>query len=258
MGLAKTADGLSRRAVLRMGAAAMAGSVLPVPAKAQSAPRLTVVELFTSQGCSSCPPADKLLLEIARRDDIAALSLPVDYWDYIGWKDTFGRPEHTQRQKAYAKARGDGKVYTPQAVVNGLRHCVGSDAGEIEKAARHSGKAGALSVAMRAEASNGGIVLNIGPAGAGSPAAGQIMLFRVSSQKEVQIGRGENSGRKVSYANVVRSFEAVGEWRGAAQRIELPQTRLLSPETDGWVILLQAGETKKPGAILAAAKSPGI
>lgn len=221
-------------------------------------PRLTVIELFTSQGCSSCPPADKLLLEVARRPDIAALSMPVDYWDYIGWKDTFGRPEHTQRQKAYAKARGDGKVYTPQAVVNGARHCVGSDAGEIEKAARYSGKSGAMSVAMRVEPAASGIVLNVGAASAGSPMAGQLLLFRVSRQQEVQIGRGENSGRKVSYANIVRSFEPVGEWRGAAQRIELPQTRLLSPETDGWVILLQAGEAKKPGAVLAAVKAPGI
>ena len=258
MGNAKAAGGVSRRAVLGMGAAALAGPVLIRPALAQATPRLTVVELFTSQGCSSCPPADDLLLEIARRDDIAALSLPVDYWDYIGWKDTFGRPEHTQRQKAYARARGDGKVYTPQAVVNGLRHCIGSDPAEIEKAARYSAKSGAMGVAMAARKSAAGLELQIGAASAGGPAAGHLMLFRVSSFKEVQIGRGENSGRKARYANIARSFEVAGEWKGAAQQIILPESRLTSPETDGWIILLQAGDMKKPGAVLAAVKSPGI
>ncbi|MBM3609895.1 MAG: DUF1223 domain-containing protein [Alphaproteobacteria bacterium] len=248
----------ARRRFLALGLAGLAAGVAPMPLFAQGAPRLHVVELFTSQGCSSCPPADELLFSIARQADVIALSLPVDYWDYIGWKDTFGRPEHTQRQKAYSRARGDGKVYTPQAVINGLRHCVGSDAKEIEKAAQYSAKAGAMSVPMRVEAAGDGIILDIGAASPGAPTAGHLTLFRVSSQKEVRIGRGENSGRQIKYANVARTFEILGEWRGAAQRLVVTKGQLASPDTDGWIVLLQAGDQKKPGVILAAAKSAGI
>ena len=95
-----------------------------------------VIELFTSQGCSSCPPADALFVELSKNPDLIALTLPVTYWDYLGWKDTLGKDSFAKRQKFYAKARGDGQVYTPQAVVNGASHVVGSDKIEIERAAR--------------------------------------------------------------------------------------------------------------------------
>src|SRR5437868_4446090 len=93
-----------------------------------------VIELFTSQGCSSCPPADKLAGELARDPSLIVLSLPVDYWDYLGWKDTLALPGHTNRQRAYSKARGDREVYTPQVVVNGVKHVLGSDRTAIESA----------------------------------------------------------------------------------------------------------------------------
>src|SRR5204863_4556873 len=105
-----------------------------------------VVELFTSQGCSSCPPADKLLAELAADPSLVAMSVPIDYWDYLGWKDTLADPHNTARQKAYAHARGDGQVYTPQVVVNGALHALGSDKAAIEVAIAASRKKGAMSL----------------------------------------------------------------------------------------------------------------
>ncbi|HXW20054.1 MAG TPA: DUF1223 domain-containing protein, partial [Roseiarcus sp.] len=101
---------------------------------AEATPVRSVVELFTSQGCSSCPPADRILAELTRDPNVLAMSFPVDYWDYIGWKDTLAEPTHAQRQEAYAKASGRGQVYTPQAIVNGLADAVGSDRRQIEDA----------------------------------------------------------------------------------------------------------------------------
>lgn len=248
----------SRRSVLGMFAGAAAASGFS-PLAAQTFERPVVIEMFTSQGCSSCPPADKLLMGVARRPNVIALSLPVDYWDYIGWKDTFGKPEHTLRQKGYAKMRGDGQVYTPQAVVDGMKHVVGSDMKAIEAAASGAfGKAGAMSAPMKTRESGGNLIVEIGASQDGAPRVASLMIFRVSSSREVQIGRGENSGRRLHYVNVVRSFETAGEWNGKPARFEISRDRLLGPENDGWVLLLQAGSAKRPGAILAAAKSAGI
>ncbi len=251
----------SRRAVLAgglaAGAVALTGGLRG--AQAQGLDKPVVIELFTSQGCSSCPPADKLLLGIARRPNVIALSLPVDYWDYIGWKDTFGRPEHTARQKGYAKVRGDGKVYTPQAVIDGIYHVVGSDMAAIEGAtAGAHGRGGALMTPMKVMPSDDGLTVEIGDAPAGAPREANLVLMRVASLREVQIGRGENSGRKITYANVVRAITAVGSWSGAAKRVAIPAALLKGPDTDGWVMLLQAGTMQRPGTILAAAKSASI
>src|SRR5215471_13889800 len=106
----------------------------------------TVVELFTSQGCSSCPRADAVLGRLAERDDVVALSLSIDYWDYLGWKDTLASPKFTERQRAYAHTRGDGAIYTPQAVVNGLVHVNGADEGLIDRTMESTGKAVARSI----------------------------------------------------------------------------------------------------------------
>src|SRR6266516_4080912 len=111
---------------------------------AQAEPR-AVVELFTSQGCSSCPAADKRLGELAADPSLVVISVPIDYWDYLGWKDTLADPRNTARQKAYAHARGDGQIYTPQAVVNGSLHVLGSDKAAIERAIAESRKNGAMS-----------------------------------------------------------------------------------------------------------------
>ncbi len=226
-----------------------------VGAAAPSAPVAvtSVLELFTSQGCSSCPPADALLAGIARKPDIVAVSFPVDYWDYIGWKDTLASPAFAARQKAYAAAHGDGHVYTPQAVIDGVSGVVGSDSGEIQEAiSAGKGRDGALSLSMRLSHSAGSLLIEV-PEGEGGPAG--VLVLRVTRTKTVHIGRGENAGRSVTYTNVVRAIEKVGEWTGSNATFQTPDAR---GEDEGFVVLVQKGTLEKPGAILGAAKSAGL
>ena len=233
----------------------LAGSALP--ARADEKP--VVLELYTSQGCSSCPPADKLLGEIARKPNVIAISLPVDYWDYIGWKDTFAKPSHTARQRAYARSRGDGQVYTPQAVINGVVHVVGSDAAAIQAAAESAhGKSGAMTVPMKASEKDGVLNVEVGAAPGGVARRAILMLVRVTRSSTVAIGRGENNGRTVNYTNIGRAAARIGEWTGGEQSFRIAPDAATSPEADGWVLILQTGDMKDPGVILAAAKSPGL
>jgi hypothetical protein len=235
--------------------------VAGAPALAQegAAVRPVVIELFTSQGCSSCPPADKLIAKLAKRPGVIALSLPVDLWDYVGWKDTLALPYHSQRQRHYAKSRGDNRVYTPQAIINGIAHVVGSDPEAISKQAETCyGKDGALSVALRTEDTSGGLKVELGAAPSGAPKTASLWLVRVASKRDVQIKRGENSGHTFTYVNVARGFHRLGEWTGEATSFTVPKDQLTSADSDGWMLLLQAGSNSRPGVILAAAKSPGL
>jgi hypothetical protein len=216
----------------------------------EAAPR-AVVELFTSQGCSSCPPADELLAKLARDPDIIALSLPVDYWDRLGWKDTLARHEFTERQTAYADVRGDGQVYTPQAVVNGREHAVGSERSSIESAA--AATAAGLEVALNIERGSEGIVISVGDGQDKTRAQGDVVLLPYVSAREVAIGRGENARRKVTYTNVVGEIHVVAGWTGAAMKQSVPAAALKG--YDGVAVLLQQGSTAKPGAILGAARA---
>jgi hypothetical protein len=218
-----------------------------------------VIELFTSQGCSSCPPADRLLAELARKPNIVALSLPVDYWDYLGWKDSLAQPAFTARQKAYAAARGDGHVYTPQVIVDGLHHGVGSDRRAIIALAKKSlGKNGAMKVAMRSSVAGGKVICELGDATAKSARKAGLWLYRVAKSREVKIGRGENTGRTVRYVNVVRSIAFISDWDGTAKRVEIDAGTLKQGDADGWILLLQSGTKDRPGAILAATKAEGF
>jgi hypothetical protein len=227
-------------------------------ASAGEMPR-AVIELFTSQGCSSCPPADKLIAKLAAREGVVAVSLPVDYWDYLGWKDTLGSPAHTARQKAYAATRGDGKVYTPQMVVNGLAHVVGSDAAEIEAAiAKTKGKKGALTVPVAVTESGGTIRIEIGAAPPDGPKAGGVHVYAVTRRSEVAIARGENSGRTVAYHNVVRAIVKAGDWAGDGVTFQVLRGALEGKDIDGYVVLLQTGSDAAPGVVLGAAKAPGM
>jgi hypothetical protein len=211
-----------------------------------------VVELFTSQGCSSCPPADRLLSTLAHEANKIALTFPIDYWDYMGWKDTLAEPAFTARQKAYAAARGDGHIYTPQAVINGLVDIVGSDRAAIEHAAAsYKGYDGALTIPMRLRETDGVLHISIA-AGEGGPA--NVYVLRVIRSHTVVVGRGENSGRNLTYTNVVRAMRKIGEWNGTAQDFSLMELR---SNEEGYVVLLQKGSLEKPGAILAAAKTAG-
>ncbi|HEY8580410.1 MAG TPA: DUF1223 domain-containing protein [Beijerinckiaceae bacterium] len=223
----------------------------------QTPPRPVVLELFTSQGCSSCPPADKAVAELAREPHVIAVTLPVDYWDYVGWKDTLALPAHSHRQRHYAKSRGDGHVYTPQVVVDGIAHVVGSDAEAISKAAQECyGRNGALSVPMTVRSENGGLRVEIAAAVAGAPRGGGVWLIPVARRASVTVGRGENSGRVLDYVNVSRGLVKIGEWTGEPGVFVATRAQLAAPGADGWVVLLQAGTPGRPGAVLAAAKSP--
>ncbi|WP_395665202.1 DUF1223 domain-containing protein [Methylocella sp.] len=213
----------------------------------------SVIELYTSQGCAFCPPADALLAALSRRPEIAAVSLPVDYWDYIGWKDTFAQPGFAARQRAYAGVLGERHAYTPQAIVNGLVGVVGSDRKEIEQAASATrGRDGAMTVgSLRAAAADGFVVVDVGE-GAG-PA--DVVLVKVLRSAAVQIGRGENAGRRIVYTNVVRQISNLGGWSGAPASFRAPDTR---GDGEGYVVLLQKGSFGRPGAILGAVKSAGF
>ncbi|HEY5226330.1 MAG TPA: DUF1223 domain-containing protein [Methylovirgula sp.] len=212
-----------------------------------------VVELFTSQGCSSCPPADRLLSALARAPNTIALSFPIDYWDFIGWHDTLASPTFTARQKAYAAARGDGHVYTPQVVVDGLVDAVGSDQAQIEHAIKaNKGRESALSVSVHLTESGNILHIDIG---AGPKVSAGVYIVRVVKSKTVLIGRGENSGRSVTYTNVVRAFQKIGDWDGTARTYQLME---LKGYDEGYVVFLQKGSQAMPGVILAAAKSPGF
>jgi len=221
--------------------------------------RPVVIELFTSQGCSSCPPADKLIRKLAGQPGVFALSLPVDLWDYVGWKDTLALPYHAQRQRQYAKGRGDNRVYTPQAIINGIAHVVGSNPSAIKAQAEICyGRDGALSIPMRADATPSGLNIEVGAAHGAAATAASLWLVRVASRREVHIKRGENSGKMFTYVNVARGFLRIGEWTGEAASFSVTKEQLESADADGWMVFLQTGAPNRPGVILAAAKSPGL
>ncbi|MEM6897778.1 MAG: DUF1223 domain-containing protein, partial [Pseudomonadota bacterium] len=181
-------------------------------ATASVAQNVTVVELYTSQGCSSCPPADKLLHEIAKRDDVIALALHVDYWDYIGWKDEFADPRFSARQKNYARAAGARSVYTPQMIIGGLDHVVGTKPAEVNKYLTEHGKKAPL---LTIDANREGNRLRIRATPSERVPGGatvHVVTYRPSS--EVSIRRGENAGRTLSYANVVTSWTMATDWNG--------------------------------------------
>ncbi len=228
--------------------------VAALPARAQTVapdrPR-AVIELFTSQGCSSCPPADKLMTELAKDPSLIVLTLPVDYWDYLGWKDTLAHAAFTSRQKSYSAMRGDRQVYTPQAVINGAAHAVGSEPASIDRAILATrNQAGVLSVDVRIEKGENGLKAIV-PATQGL--SGHIWVLPMVKERLVQIGRGENTGRSVTYSNVVRGVSRVATWNGEALAIDIPATAVTA-DAEGVIVLVQMGTEKKPGAIIGAAR----
>jgi hypothetical protein len=238
-----------RRALLPAICAAAAWVAIgPLPAGAE--PR-AVVELFTSQGCSSCPPADRLLGELAHDPSIVAMSLPIDYWDYIGWKDTLAKPRHAARQRFYAKTRGDGEVFTPQVVVNGITHAIGSDKGAIEQAIVQSRRnAATLSLPVKLSVADGKLNVNVLAANPEST-GGEVWLCALGKSVPVEIGRGENRGHTVTYHNVVRRWVKLGDWTGAARTFSVPVADFES--ADAFAVIVQGGTVDHPGAMLGAA-----
>ncbi|MBS0527893.1 MAG: DUF1223 domain-containing protein, partial [Proteobacteria bacterium] len=184
---------------------------------AEADPR-AVVELFTSQGCSSCPAADKILGELSKDPSIVALGLPIDYWDYLGWKDTLADNRFTARQKAYSQMRGDRDVYTPQVIVNGSAHVVGNDRAAIEGAMHDTRKNDdVMSVPVSMSVSGKQLNVSVASASASHPSDhGEVWICAISKAVPISIGRGENRGREVTYHNVVRNVRKGGEWSGKA------------------------------------------
>jgi hypothetical protein len=218
---------------------------------AKAEPR-AVLELFTSQGCSSCPAADRLLGELGKDSSLLTLTLAVDYWDYLGWKDTLATRGHTARQRAYSKARGDREVYTPQMVVNGTAQVLGSDKAAIERAIAQS-RAQSDTLALGVTATVAGDKLTVDVPAKNGQGAGEIWLCPITKAVPVKIGRGENRGHTVTYTNVVRRWTKLGEWTGKAQTFNVPLKDLQTGEIDSVAVVVQSGVASAPKLMLGAA-----
>lgn len=227
------------------------------PAPGKETEVRAVLELFTSQGCSSCPPADALLEKYANRKDVIALSLPVDYWDYLGWKDTLASPKFSARQKYYAKERGDGRVYTPQIVVSGMTHVIGSSTHAIDAAiASTEAQFKASRVPVRVKVDGKRLLIETGDAPAGATTReATIWMAMVDRASVIKIERGENRGKTVKYVNVVRSLNPIGTWSGKAATIAIDRAAVAEPGNEMCVVLLQVGMA---GPIVGAAMTEGL
>jgi len=225
------------------------------PAKAQ--PPRAVVELFTSQGCSSCPPADKILGELAQDPSIVALTMPIDYWDYLGWKDTLADSRFSTRQKAYSRMRGDRDVYTPQVIINGERHLIGSDRAAIDSALRDSRRSNrVMSVPVSMAISGRQLNVTVTAASDQAPHQGEVWICAISRAVPIAIGRGENRGREVVYHNVVRNWLKVGDWSGKTASFTVPMENIARDGIDAAAVYVQDGTRERPGAMLGAAFTP--
>ena len=203
-----------------------------------------VVELYTSQGCSSCPPADKILGQLAEKDNVIALALHVDYWDYIGWKDEFADPAHTKRQRAYARAAGERTIYTPQMVIGGQTHVVGSRAMKVSEAVNKHARVD-LPVEVKLKRSGNKLIVN---ATAESRIKGAVIhVVTYQDDERVKITRGENAGRTLTYHNIVQDWVTVGKWNGQGDY----STSVSVPKNVPVAVLFQAPNA---GPILGASR----
>jgi len=230
--------------------AALAAAML-LPAAAQARP--AVVELFTSQGCSSCPPADALLTEIAPREDVIALTYNITYWDYLGWRDTLGRAEHTERQEAYAMTFRDRK-YTPQMVIDGASHMPGSRQRAARKAIND--KVDDLAASSQPDlistyASPTGLA--IAAEATETDTAAVVWLVQYDTAHEVEITRGENAGETITYSNVVREITRLGDWdMSQPLSLDVAKDMLMEGNHDGCAIIVQKAGKYGVGEVVAA------
>jgi hypothetical protein len=220
------------------------GTILAPSQSPAEAKLPVVVELFTSQGCSSCPPADSILADIARMDGVIALALHVDYWDYIGWPDSFAAPTHTQRQEAYARTAGEKMIYTPQIIVNGMDRVVGGDAMAVMERV-HAHADATTPIDLRLSREGGQVRIEAEPVLLAHPL--EVQVVRYLPQDEIAITGGENAGLTMAYHNIVTSWDTAGTWDGA-------EPLSMAVPADGpepVVIILQE---PGPGRIRAAAR----
>jgi len=197
------------------------------------------------------PDKVKLLTLLGNYPNVIALSMPIDYWDYLGWKDTLALAGHTRRQRAYSKSRGDREVYTPQVVVNGVAHVLGSDKGAIDSAIAQTRKQpGTLSLPITLSVAGDQISVTM-PA-AKDATKGEIWLCPITKTVPVTIGRGENSGNTITYYNVVRRWVKLGDWTGAARTFKVPLSDVTAAGGDAFAVVVQAGSKEAPGHMLGA------
>ncbi|MCO5064324.1 MAG: DUF1223 domain-containing protein [Rhizobiaceae bacterium] len=231
--------------------AVIAWTALALPASANDEKPLGVVELFTSQGCNSCPPADSFFNEMVQKGEVIALAYHVDYWDYLGWKDTLAKPENTERQYAYMRSFGDRSIYTPQLIVNGRGDFKGGDRKSVEDGLALFDKQGeGMVVNLTVSETKDSIIIKAGSTT--QPAAeANLMLVYFEPPRAIDIDRGENVGRKAIYLNAVTGVRAAGVWHGKATEFELPKSEFDSK--GGCAALLQgATEDGKLGPIVGA------
>ncbi|MBT3793573.1 MAG: DUF1223 domain-containing protein [Rhodospirillales bacterium] len=208
-----------------------------------------VVELFTSQSCSSCPPADKLLGELKGIPGVLPLSMHVDYWNALGWRDPWSKPKITKRQRAYANALGNRYVSTPQAIINGHAHAVGSNRAQILALIKQARKTRSINVHPRlVMAGPHSVSVSIGAGKVSTPATLWFITF--DNRHKANIGSGENAGQVITYTNVVRSLRPVGTWAGKPMTVNIDLTRERKMGYDNCALLVQA---KGSGEILGAA-----
>jgi hypothetical protein len=228
----------------------VASVVLAGPLYAEDGAPKGVVELFTSQGCASCPPADAAFRKLVSQGDVIALAYHVDYWNYLGWADTLSSKENTERQYGYARMMGRSNVYTPQAVVNGRDHLAGADLSGINgKVDSYQSEGKGLSVPVSAQMRGDELEIKIG---AGQGKANVVVVY-FDREKTINVEKGENSGKKISYLHSVTNVETVGMWDGKATNLILPASVMQKPELEGCAVLLQASTAEgDPAAILGA------
>src|ERR1700744_5031910 len=228
-------------------------AIVAVIRPAHADPR-AVVELFTSQGCSSCLPADKIIGELAKDPSIIAMSMPIDYWDYLGWKDTLADSRFSARQKAYSLMRGDRDVYTPQVVVNGSFHVIGSDRAGIERAIDVTRESdGVMSVPVSMKLNGKQITVSVAASKAPVATHAEVWICSISKAIPISIGRGENRGREITYHNVVRNVLKVGDWNGSAGSWTVPLENVSREGIAAAAVFVQDGSRGRPGPMLGAA-----
>jgi hypothetical protein len=227
--------------------AAVLAAIPAIAAEVREHPR-AVLELFTSQGCSSCPMADAKLGDLGKNPDLITLAYHVDYSDYIGWTDTFGAKANSDLQRAYAQSWGSSRIFTPELVVNGARGVVGSRDKEVSEAL--AGAPLALPVGLKV--GNKMLEVTVGPQADGGNAMVWLVTFRDHAQ--VAIERGENAGKTMDYTQIVTGRQMLGMWDPAmGTHLKLPLSELAASGANGAAILVQADKDGLPGEILGAA-----
>jgi hypothetical protein len=223
---------------------------------ADAEPRPAVVELFTSEGCNSCPPAEAYVGELAGRNDVLALAFHVDYWDDLGWRDRFGLSQSVERQRAYARSLRLSSVYTPEIVIDGRADYVGSNRSGIGNALKET----RVGVPVKLSVGNGAADVRLGPGeqaqGTKAPGekevGGDVVLVAYLRKAVTAIGRGENAGRTLDEYNIVRAVVPLGRWDGGAQEFHAKLTALPRDATDVAVLV----QLPRHGAVVGAATQP--